>query len=72
MIEVIAAGVTLLKAVKAIKAPIEQRAAPTTTRGMKKADREVEFVFIDFVPFALVGSMDACSSHRGVTFRVTL
>src|SRR5436309_167463 len=42
LIEVIAAGVTLLKAIKAIKAPIEQRAKPIKTRGLKKADREVD------------------------------
>src|SRR5262245_52531663 len=36
----------LLNPATARRVPIEQRIRPSTTRGMKKAEREVEFVFI--------------------------
>jgi glycine/D-amino acid oxidase-like deaminating enzyme len=43
---VIAAGVwsaDLLNTAKVIRTPIEQRAKPIKTRGLKKADREADF-----------------------------
>src|SRR5439155_23111953 len=36
----------LLNSIKARRRPIEQRTKPIKTRGLKKADREVKFVFI--------------------------
>ena len=39
----------LLNPAKARKTPIEQRTKPIKTRGLKKADRAVEFVFIEVI-----------------------
>jgi hypothetical protein len=36
----------LFNPAKARKTPAEQSAVPSTTRGIKKADRELDFVFI--------------------------
>jgi hypothetical protein len=41
----------LLNPTKASRTPIEQRAKPIKTRGLKKADREVDFVFIEVIFF---------------------
>src|SRR5437016_765611 len=41
----------LLNPAKARRRPIEQRTKPIKTRGLKKADREVEFVFIRTIFF---------------------
>jgi hypothetical protein len=41
----------LLDPTKARQAPIEQRTKPIKTGGLKKADREVEFVFIEVIFF---------------------
>jgi hypothetical protein len=52
--DVVVAGVPvtdLLDAAKARRSPTEQRAKPISTRGLKKADREADFVFIEVIFF---------------------
>jgi hypothetical protein len=43
----------LLDPAKARRTAIEQRTKPIKTRGLKKADREVEFVFIGVFLFGI-------------------
>jgi len=43
-----------LNPAKARRTPIEQRTKPIKTRGLKKADREADFVFIEAFLFVFV------------------
>jgi len=54
----------LLNPAKAKSRPTKQSEKPIKARGLKKAHREVDFVFIRIVPLALVDSMDVRSPKR--------
>jgi len=67
---ILAAGVSapdLFNPVKARRTPAEQSTPPSATRGMKKADRELDFVFIGVTDHRCCASDPsfACSSGAG-------